>query len=1518
MMPTTQSVLELVWTQCWQVALLALAVAILVGLSSRRRPHLAYLLWMLVVVKALTPPLWPSPTGIFSWALAEQATAVVEPPRFEFTGLQKIEPVAAAVPIDAPPQDVERASSPPAPAAVSPTIDSGQMLGSVLLGVWGAGTVLLAGYTLARWLLLVRMLRRTRVPVEPALCEQFSAIARTIGLRRHARLVVTSAPLGPAAYGWWPGTVILPESLVAAKSPAALAPILAHELVHLRRFDTLAGSLQLAAQLAWWFHPAVWWANRRARVERERACDEEVLANLSYPATDYARMLVEILAWRNQLPTALPWPAMRSRDVTKRRLDHILHCRRAFRRRASWAAWAVALAIAIVTLPGAALQLAAEAQNASAKRNDSNEVIPTNRDDPQPAAEQADFARQQQFISELERLGIKVQRQGYSFPHPRWMLQITLPPSWQPADEPLPLDRLESDASVLVGGMSPEAPPDEGRLRAQLLALKLLPPSATLSVRYTVDNVAALEALKQLPTLERLAVGPFVDSAKLDQATQPLPAAFGLETFTKLRTLSIVAAPSDLARIAALTNLESIIVGGEFPGAELDHLASLTKLREFSLYGGPTDPAAHISLACLDGMTSLKTLVCTDRCRIDDAAARHIGASPSLRSLTLHLDHLTDAGLQQLARAKELRSLTVVDNANTGRITPAGLARLGGLRKLQTLQFTTWALPDQTPLTITDEAVAGWSTLDGLRSLRVQPCQLSDAALRVVGQLSHLEALELIGSNNITDAGLKPLSALDNLQALVIHTSQLNGPGLEALSRLRHLQLLAVPDAPIDDRGPNIIAQMSGLKALDLAHTAISDKGLQSLRDKLPRLELLNLAGTKTTDQGLSILLNFPKLQQINAIDTGMSIALLKRLIAADEQMRVWVLDSDTAQSQGNRFQSRWQAIGVDTLGELTSRLWELTSAGETKHDDTDIDKQSSTIGGTFQPAEAATTVLALNAAETAEQPPEPTAEQQAAIAEFKRLGFDVSFYVDANGKLKFAGRFAKDFHAMDEPLPLEKLPVLESINLGRSDGTVNTLASQLSALENLSAQTTLHLDLRRQDGVAFDRLASIPGLARLTLTGELPPLEPAGRTLRLEQLGNLQHLTCFVTNSSDVPGELGGSTRLEQLTLNGNHTDAQLTPLSTVPSLKSLSLAGSLSEPLDLSWIGPLTNLEVLHVGQPISDLAMQHIERMPTLTGLLIDSTFLTDSGIKRIGRLQRLKVLYLFGQLNSKVTAEGLMTFAELPELRSLNLFASSVADDLESCTVTDAVLLKWRALSKLRILQINCCQLSSRGAAALAELRELRSLALHGSTGLTDEMPELSPQIRELSLTIPQLTDRGMARFGNLTKLRSLLLKDARGVTDAGLVELEPLAALTSLTISQANLAGSGIARLANLPRLVELRIPGCTLNDAALSELGQLKVLRTLELSDCGITDAQVNLLANLTALRELDLGNNPITDAALPSLGNLTQLRTIWLNETPTTEAGRGQLAKQLPNVALDTNTWRTGTFRADDDLLDD
>ncbi|HRX82916.1 MAG TPA: M56 family metallopeptidase, partial [Pirellulaceae bacterium] len=136
-----------------------------------------------------------------------------------------------------------------------------------------------------------------------------------------------------------------------------LEPILAHELIHFRRGDTIVGTLQLAAQIIWWFHPLVWWASRELTRERERCCDEEAVAGLKCDPGDYAQILLDVLRSKRQLKPLFAQPGVRSIDITARRLEHIMRVDRVRNPRTPKSCWIVAGLVAALVLPGGRLVL---------------------------------------------------------------------------------------------------------------------------------------------------------------------------------------------------------------------------------------------------------------------------------------------------------------------------------------------------------------------------------------------------------------------------------------------------------------------------------------------------------------------------------------------------------------------------------------------------------------------------------------------------------------------------------------------------------------------------------------------------------------------------------------------------------------------------------------------------------------------------------------------------------------------------------------------------------------------------------------------------------------------------------------------------------------------------------------------------------------------------------------------------------------------------------------------------------
>jgi beta-lactamase regulating signal transducer with metallopeptidase domain len=371
MNPFGDAINQLVWAQFWQVTIVIAGAGLIARLGCGRRPHLAYVLWLVVLAKCLTPPLWSSPTGIFSWTMprivvpADVASATSTP-----TTLPTAGPLAA-------PANQEIASSsqklPAAPAARTPEMVStaapdaspqlrkpdlpgtdGRFARWLWVG-WAVGAAAYAGFALLVAIGCWRTIRRSRAPRDETLVALLETLAQRLRVRRKTRLVLVSEPLGPMTFGWIRPTIVVPQALTTGRSAVNLEPLLAHELVHVRRGDALVGLLQVAAQCLWWFHPLVWWANRQIGRERERCCDEEVIAGLACQPAVYARCLINVLELKRQLRWLRPLPGLRPFEVTKQRLEHLMQHSVSFRTRMPRAYWLLLIVGVLLVAPGARL-----------------------------------------------------------------------------------------------------------------------------------------------------------------------------------------------------------------------------------------------------------------------------------------------------------------------------------------------------------------------------------------------------------------------------------------------------------------------------------------------------------------------------------------------------------------------------------------------------------------------------------------------------------------------------------------------------------------------------------------------------------------------------------------------------------------------------------------------------------------------------------------------------------------------------------------------------------------------------------------------------------------------------------------------------------------------------------------------------------------------------------------------------------------------------------------------------------
>jgi bla regulator protein BlaR1 len=108
-------------------------------------------------------------------------------------------------------------------------------------------------------------------------------------------LVVLSSSVmpEPGVVGFWRPRLVLPERTVERLTPAQLRTVIVHERCHIRCRDNLWAALHMAVEAIFWWHPAVWWIERRLLAERERACDEAVLQDGTLPR-DYAEAILAV------------------------------------------------------------------------------------------------------------------------------------------------------------------------------------------------------------------------------------------------------------------------------------------------------------------------------------------------------------------------------------------------------------------------------------------------------------------------------------------------------------------------------------------------------------------------------------------------------------------------------------------------------------------------------------------------------------------------------------------------------------------------------------------------------------------------------------------------------------------------------------------------------------------------------------------------------------------------------------------------------------------------------------------------------------------------------------------------------------------------------------------------------------------------------------------------------------------------------------------------------------------------
>jgi len=261
----------------------ALAVAALVSGWTLKRPAITHILWLLVIVKLLTPPVvsisavavpWITDTSISGESYVKVQRAVSEG---SLTGTER----TAFVPVD---------------REIRPK-DSAKPF---LLFVWLFGSGIILTWSLLQAYRFHRLLRSESGEGPAEIQSAAARISSRLGLVAVPKVYSVTANISPMV--WWIGSevwTVFPASLLERMDARQCEWILAHELAHVRRRDYIVRWIEWLAFVCFWWNPVTWLARRQLRASEELCCDALVVSSLNVEPGQYGASLlnaIELLA----------------------------------------------------------------------------------------------------------------------------------------------------------------------------------------------------------------------------------------------------------------------------------------------------------------------------------------------------------------------------------------------------------------------------------------------------------------------------------------------------------------------------------------------------------------------------------------------------------------------------------------------------------------------------------------------------------------------------------------------------------------------------------------------------------------------------------------------------------------------------------------------------------------------------------------------------------------------------------------------------------------------------------------------------------------------------------------------------------------------------------------------------------------------------------------------------------------------------------------------------------------------
>ncbi len=294
---------QLWWTLSLWTAGVWVAVRLVdAATSSVLGPRVRASLYVAVLVRLALPTQWASPVGVVGdWSSGALERGPVEAAAPALAGLTSAQPHGVSLPTDA---AGDRAAAPRVPTATT--------MPDPLLGVYGAGVVLLLGLTVIR--------RRSQAAIRRASQPAPADVAELAW----PTPVLCHPTQGPFVLGTTDPCIVMPRALLDSGSAQQLRCILAHERAHVQARDPWVVMGMNVLTIAAWPIVPVWLAVARVRTLLEHAADLRAWTWLGVAPRQYGHVLISLAAERPRpreflAPALGAYRSLRGRILSLRR-----------------------------------------------------------------------------------------------------------------------------------------------------------------------------------------------------------------------------------------------------------------------------------------------------------------------------------------------------------------------------------------------------------------------------------------------------------------------------------------------------------------------------------------------------------------------------------------------------------------------------------------------------------------------------------------------------------------------------------------------------------------------------------------------------------------------------------------------------------------------------------------------------------------------------------------------------------------------------------------------------------------------------------------------------------------------------------------------------------------------------------------------------------------------------------------------------------------------------------------------